>query len=67
MNEADVIKLLQEILQVLTFIHQQRVIHRDIKPSNIIRRLDGKIFLIDFGAVKQISTQIIQLQGQKNI
>jgi eukaryotic-like serine/threonine-protein kinase len=68
LSEAYVIKLLQDILQVLTFIHQQRVIHRDIKPSNIIRRrLDGKIVLIDFGAVKQISTQIIQIQGQKNI
>ena len=67
LSEAYVIKLLQDILQVLTFIHQQRVIHRDIKPSNIIRRLDGKIVLIDFGAVKQISTQIIQPQGQKNI
>ncbi|MEH2322730.1 MAG: protein kinase [Nostoc sp.] len=67
LSEAYVIKLLQNILQVLTFIHQQRVIHRDIKPSNIIRRLDGKIVLIDFGAVKQISTQIIQPQGQKNI
>ncbi|MEI1375918.1 MULTISPECIES: serine/threonine-protein kinase [unclassified Nostoc] len=67
LNEAYVIKLLQDILQVLTFIHHQRVIHRDIKPSNIIRRLDGKIVLIDFGAVKQISTQIIQPQGQNNI
>lgn len=67
LSEAYVIKLLQDILQVLTFIHQERVIHRDIKPSNIIRQLDGKIVLIDFGAVKQISTQIIKPQGQKNI
>jgi serine/threonine protein kinase len=39
----------------LSFVHSQGVIHRDIKPSNIIRRLsDGKLVLIDFGAVKRI-------------
>ncbi|MDF5718791.1 MAG: serine/threonine-protein kinase, partial [Rhizonema sp. NSF051] len=64
LTEAEVIKLLYEILEVLAFVHQQKVIHRDIKPSNIRRRLDGKIVLIDFGAVKQVSTQMINLQGQ---
>lgn len=68
LHEADVIQLLIDILEVLKFVHQQNVIHRDIKPSNIIRRQqDGKIVLIDFGAVKQISTQIVNLQGQRNI
>ncbi len=63
LSEADVIKLLQDILQVLTFVHEQSVIHRDIKPSNIRRREDDKIVLIDFGAVKEITTQIANSQG----
>ncbi|NES82543.1 MAG: tetratricopeptide repeat protein [Moorea sp. SIO2B7] len=55
-----VIGLLQDILQVLVFVHEQRVIHRDIKPPNLIRRRkDGRVVMIDFGAVKQASTQII--------
>jgi serine/threonine protein kinase len=37
-HEERVIALLQDLLQVLTFVHQQHVIHRDIKPSNLIRR-----------------------------
>lgn len=60
-TEAQVMQLLQEILDVLSFVHQQRVIHRDLKPANIRRReQDGKLVLIDFGAVKQLSevTQI---------
>jgi serine/threonine-protein kinase len=62
--EAKVIPLLQDILEVLVFVHQQSVIHRDLKPSNLIRRhCDQKIVLIDFGAVKQLSTQIVQVQG----
>jgi eukaryotic-like serine/threonine-protein kinase len=53
--EVAVTQLLTEILEVLEFVHQQNIIHRDIKPHNIMRRnVDGKIILIDFGAVKQI-------------
>lgn len=62
--EQQVVPLLQDILEVLVFIHQQNVIHRDLKPSNLIRRRrDQRIVLIDFGAVKQLSSQIIQVQG----
>ncbi len=58
--ESQVIALLEDLLQVLAFVHEQQVIHRDIKPPNLIRRHeDGKIVLIDFGAVKQVSTQSI--------
>lgn len=50
-----VIQLLQDVLEILEFVHQQGVIHRDLKPDNLIRRQrDGKPVLIDFGAVKQI-------------
>lgn len=52
-SEAGVKQFLSEILPVLEYIHQYRVIHRDIKPANIIRRAqDCKLVLIDFGAVK---------------
>lgn len=68
LSEAQVIKFLQDILQVLSFVHQQNVIHRDIKPSNLIRRSkDDKIVLIDFGAVKQVSHQTIQGGGQTSM
>lgn len=52
--------LLREILEILNFVHAQNIIHRDIKPANIIRRnSDRKLVLIDFGAVKEISTMPI--------
>ncbi|MBD0344001.1 MAG: serine/threonine protein kinase, partial [Coleofasciculus sp. Co-bin14] len=67
-SETHVIALLQEILEILEFVHDQGVIHRDVKPSNLIRRKrDGKIVLIDFGAVKQVSTQIIHPEGQTTL
>ncbi len=65
LSEPEVIQLLKDILSVLAFVHQHNVIHLDLKPANIRRRTsDNKIVLIDFGAVKQISTLIANSQGQ---
>ncbi|HBB32684.1 MAG TPA: hypothetical protein DDZ80_16375 [Cyanobacteria bacterium UBA8803] len=36
--ENQILELLQGLLPVLQFIHNQQVIHRDIKPENIIQR-----------------------------
>ncbi len=66
-TEAEVKEFLIEVLEILAFVHQNNVIHRDIKPSNLIRRdSDGKIFLIDFGAVKEI-TNMTLTEGQGNV
>ncbi|MDZ8262338.1 serine/threonine-protein kinase [Nostoc sp. ChiQUE01b] len=54
-SEQQVLEVLQAILRVLEFVHDRGIIHRDIKPSNIMRRRDGKLFLLDFGAVKQVT------------
>jgi serine/threonine protein kinase len=56
--EAAVRRMLREVLTILEFVHSQGVIHRDIKPDNIMRRdEDGKLVLIDFGAIKQVRNQ----------
>ncbi len=55
-TEVEAVQFLGELLETLSYVHRQNVIHRDIKPSNLIHRAtDGKLFLIDFGAVKQVS------------
>ena len=57
LSEIEVIYLLQSTLEVLDFVHRQGIIHRDIKPSNLMRnKKNNQIFLIDFGAMKQIPT-----------
>lgn len=66
--ESDAIALLQSILEPLAFVHQRQIIHRDIKPANLIRRnQDGKIVLIDFGAVKEIAVTQMNAQGQNRL
>ncbi len=55
-SEKDVLHILGEILSVLHFIHGRDSIHRDIKPSNIMRDKNGRLYLLDFGAVKQVAS-----------
>jgi len=54
-SEAEVLEVLRQILPVLKFVHEHGSIHRDIKPSNIMRAPQGRLHLLDFGAVKQLA------------
>ncbi|MEL7069704.1 MAG: serine/threonine-protein kinase [Cyanobacteria bacterium J06581_3] len=59
-SDSEAIAFLHDLLNTLSFVHDAGVIHRDIKPSNLIRRQqDRRIVLIDFGAVKQVGTQLV--------
>lgn len=56
-EEADVVKLGEQILTVLVYMQglEHTVVHRDIKPENIIvRASDGLPCLVDFGAVREV-------------
>ena len=54
-TQVEVVEILRQILNILRFVHNKNIIHRDIKPSNIMRHRNGKLFLLDFGAVKQVT------------
>ncbi len=64
-SESAVMAFLQEILELLMYVHQNNVIHRDIKPENIMRRSsDRKLILIDFGIVKELSSLVVNPSGK---
>ncbi len=63
-SETEVRFVLTEILKVLQFVHENNSIHRDIKPSNIMRDREGKLFLLDFGAVKEVTATAGSASGR---
>lgn len=59
-SEAETQVVLKEMLNVLKFVHDNNSIHRDIKPSNIMSNRQGLLYLLDFGAVKQVTNQSLE-------
>ncbi|NES97828.1 MAG: protein kinase [Desertifilum sp. SIO1I2] len=63
-TEEQIWQLLRDLVPVLEFIHQRRVIHRDIKPMNVIRRQSDRLpILIDFGIAKQFDRRMLVQTG----
>ncbi|WP_199245895.1 protein kinase [[Phormidium] sp. ETS-05] len=50
---------LKQLTEILHEIHRHHYFHRDIKPENIMVQPDGKLVLIDFGAVREITNTYI--------
>lgn len=58
MPESEAVEYIKQVASALDFIHQQSINHLDVKPANImIRKLDNKAVLIDFGLSKQYDAQ----------
>jgi ABC-type branched-subunit amino acid transport system substrate-binding protein len=62
-TEAEVIVVLREVARILEFVHFQGSIHRNIKPAKILRDSLGKIYLVDFGVVKQLNLATMDIIG----
>ncbi len=62
--EGTVESMLANLLPAIIHTHQNKIVHRDIKPDNIILRPSGqKPVLIDFGAVKETMSTVLNTQG----
>lgn len=53
------IEWLGQLVEILHIVHSRQFFHRDIKPSNIILQPSGKLALIDFGAVREVTSTIL--------
>ena len=61
-TESDrTIKWMIQVCDIVSYLHnlQPPLVHRDIKPANLIlRNLDSRLMLLDFGAVKELGTAL---------
>lgn len=59
LNESEAISIVKDVAEALRYMHEEhKMLHLDLKPGNIMRRkVDGHIFLIDFGLSKHYSDE----------
>jgi len=67
-NESQALQWLRQLTEVLHLVHQHNYFHRDIKPENIMLRSNGRLVLVDFGAVREMtSTYLAQLGSSDGV
>jgi serine/threonine-protein kinase len=50
----DIIVVGREIAHALAAVHEAGLLHRDVKSHNLMRRADGRLVLMDFGAGRRV-------------
>jgi len=65
--EKQVIQIMQEVLEVLVFMHDRRITHQCIQPTTLIRRdADEKLVLTGSGVMREISSQLLKSPSQQH-
>ncbi len=56
LTEEEALDVARQVLGVLHYLHSLSppIVHRDVKPANLVRREDGTLFLVDFGAARDL-------------
>jgi len=54
MEYKEIVDMLLPVLKALIALHKHDVVHRDISPDNLMIGLDNELYLIDFGAAKEM-------------
>ncbi|XP_070825205.1 calcium/calmodulin-dependent protein kinase IGb [Chaetodon trifascialis] len=61
-SEKDASTVIQQVLQAVSYLHQNGIVHRDLKPENILYYSPdetSKIMISDFGLSKMVDNDIM--------
>jgi serine/threonine-protein kinase len=60
---ADALNYIDQVLNALSYAHQQNIIHRDIKPGNMMLTPQGVVKVMDFGIARSDADRTLTLAG----
>jgi serine/threonine-protein kinase len=63
LSEANVLAIMDQLLESLSAAHAQGVWHRDIKPANLIVTKAGQVKLTDFGIARLADANLTQVSS----
>ncbi|XP_053173439.1 calcium/calmodulin-dependent protein kinase IGb [Scomber japonicus] len=61
-SEKDASRVIQQVLQAVSYLHENGIVHRDLKPENILyysQDEDSKIMISDFGLSKMVDNGVM--------